>query len=397
MDTTKVSLHSLATPIIRGWSEHSVVRIAIVHSFYSSSLPSGENAAVLDQIELLTQHGHEVMLFSAQTDELEKTPTYKYRSAVRVATGRGASPAKEIEIFGPDVVHIHNLFPNFGTRWIKNIEAPVVATFHNYRTFCATGIFFREGKQCFECVEQNSLRATVHGCYRDSHLASLPLSFATRSHGPAWDFVHSLDGLICLNENAATRFINNGADDSKVHVIPNPIDIHQAKRPVESNGRWVVVGRMTPEKGILELIEQWPGTENLDVIGVADTARTGISEAKNIRFLGAMPRDQVRKMLSSYQGLLFPSLCLEMQPTVVIEAFSAGIPVVTHNSNEGSSMVIQSKLGSVYTSEQDLLTALAAARSIRESSKSEALRKNIQRYSPDKWLVSIENVYRSFH
>jgi hypothetical protein len=46
------------------------VRIAMVHSFYSSSQPSGENTVVLNEVDALRRAGHEVALFAAHTDEL---------------------------------------------------------------------------------------------------------------------------------------------------------------------------------------------------------------------------------------------------------------------------------------------------------------------------------------
>ncbi len=83
----------------------------MVHSFYSSAQPSGENTVVLNEVEALRRAGHEVALFAAHTDELEGEVFYKLRSGMRVATGYGRNPLKAINEFSPDVVHVHNLFP----------------------------------------------------------------------------------------------------------------------------------------------------------------------------------------------------------------------------------------------------------------------------------------------
>jgi hypothetical protein len=85
------------------------VRIAMVHSFYSSSQPSGENTVVLNEVDALRRAGHEVALFAAHTDELEGEVFYKLRSGLRVATGYGRNPLKAIKDFSPDVVHVHNI------------------------------------------------------------------------------------------------------------------------------------------------------------------------------------------------------------------------------------------------------------------------------------------------
>ena len=85
------------------------------------------------QVTALREHGFEVRVVSAQTDELSSLPGYRLRSAFNVATGNGKSPLPELEEFRPDVVNVHNLFPNFGTGWLPRWGGAVVATVHNFR------------------------------------------------------------------------------------------------------------------------------------------------------------------------------------------------------------------------------------------------------------------------
>ena len=46
------------------------MRIAVVHSFYRSDSPSGENQVVAQQVELLREAGHDVLLVARSSDEL---------------------------------------------------------------------------------------------------------------------------------------------------------------------------------------------------------------------------------------------------------------------------------------------------------------------------------------
>ena len=50
------------------------MKIAVVHSFYSTRQPSGENVVVQLQARALQEAGHEVSLIAAQTDRLESEP-----------------------------------------------------------------------------------------------------------------------------------------------------------------------------------------------------------------------------------------------------------------------------------------------------------------------------------
>jgi hypothetical protein len=58
-----------------------------------------------------------------------------------------------------------------------------VMTLHNYRTVCAAAIPMRDGKPCTECLDRQSVNpALSYGCYRGSHLATLPLATMIALH-----------------------------------------------------------------------------------------------------------------------------------------------------------------------------------------------------------------------
>ena len=138
------------------------MRIAVVHSFYSSASPSGENDVVISQVSALRRAGHDVTLIDWHTDVEELTRGYALRAGLQVATGFGPSPLKQLAEFEPDVVHVHNLFPNAGTRWLRHTDFPVVSSLHNYRQVCANGLLYRDGHGCTECV-RSTLHAVQHG------------------------------------------------------------------------------------------------------------------------------------------------------------------------------------------------------------------------------------------
>jgi len=79
------------------------MRIAIVHSFYSARVPSGENLMVLAQIDALTDCGHEVHLISSHSDENINSTYQKILDSIRVSTGFGKSPLDCVKDFGPNL------------------------------------------------------------------------------------------------------------------------------------------------------------------------------------------------------------------------------------------------------------------------------------------------------
>lgn len=372
------------------------MRIAIVHSFYSSAVPSGENAVVEEQAEALAEAGHEVLLVARHTDTESRQPLYAIRSAARVMTGRGPDPTEDLREFGPDVVHVHNLFPNFGTRWLRSWSGPLVATLHNFRPICANGLLFRDGHYCDECPTIGAFAAVKHGCYHDSRIASIPLA-VRNSRGPGRDAVLArADALVCLSEQAADVYRRLTGLDLPLHVIPNGIDVPTAEGPATPNGRWLVVSRLTPEKGVRELVEIWPDGEGLDIIGSGpEEGAIRAHAGTDIQLLGIRTRTEVLSAMPGYVGLVFPSRCLEMQPTVLTEAMSAGVPSVMFASaaSSGTARAIDEGIG--YVDASTLLAALSEVRA-RRSTLSHEAREVFERLGGRKqWVQRLLSLYSS--
>ncbi|WP_231498787.1 glycosyltransferase, partial [Gordonia alkanivorans] len=113
------------------------MRVTVVHSFYSDAQPSGENTVVQAQVDELSKD-HTVNLVERRTSELIGSSAYKIRAAL-YSSGLASNRAvlDEIEATEPDLVHVHNTFPNIGTRWLSSLNIPYVLTAHNYRMMCS--------------------------------------------------------------------------------------------------------------------------------------------------------------------------------------------------------------------------------------------------------------------
>lgn len=385
--------------------------VALVHSFYSSRRPSGENAAVLDQAEALRAAGHDVTLIAAHTDALEAEPGYTLRAAVRVATGRGRSPLAELRRIGPDVVHVHNLFPNFATDWLDRWPGAVVATLHNYRPVCAAATLFRDGKVCTACPDGDRWTGLRQGCYRGRRGATLPLTWAGRRGAAAHPLLRRAQRLVTLSERSRDLFLRFGVPQEKLALVPNFVGFGSpavpedrtaaasgADRAARVSGaavRWVYVGRLSEEKGILPLLRSWPDNEPLDVIGSGplesacrETAGSGV------RLLGALPRPEIIARLPQYMGLVFPSVCPESATALVCqEALAAGVPVLALAGSAAADSVRRDGTGAVYGGCAELPHALTTARERFPLLRERCRRAHAEQYSVRSWTAAMEAVY----
>lgn len=373
------------------------MRVAVVHSFYSSTLPSGENQVVQDQVDALRQAGHSVTLVSRHTDMEAQSPQYAVKTAVRVASGRGPDPTQYIARFRPDVVHVHNLFPNIGTRWLEKWSGPVVATLHNFRPLCANGLLLRDGQSCTLCPSGARWSSLKYACYRNSRPATLPLTLRNRK-GPAHDrLMRRADVLVVLSERSRLTYQEFGLPPAKLALVPNFVSrAHLSHRPMPEEVRWIAAGRLTREKGFLNLLKMWPNGLPLEIFGDGpDLAELQhLAGGKAIAIMGPIDRGELRRRLSEYTGLVLPSECRENLPSVVLESFEAGLPVVARAGSGGADAVEDSGAGTVYFDAPSLGVALERVRAGGDQLRGLTRRAFEDTWAADTWLKAMEDQYR---
>lgn len=371
------------------------MRIAVVHSFYQTAQPSGENNVVLDQVAQLRHAGHDVSLVARHTDDLAIGWANPVRAALTVATGQGASPSETLRKFRPDIVHVHNTFPNWGTAWLREWAPRTVATVHNYRPVCAAGTLFRDGHECTDCLSRPMLPAIWHACYRGSRAATLPLAVASSPRGSIRRIAKVAARTIVLNRQAQALY---------ERVLGRPIDlvpnfVPRGTAAIATRG-WVYVGRLGPEKGIQRLLRDWPKGQVLDVIGdgeLAEQVGKAVDTRPEIKALGLIPREQLLGVLASYRGVVVPSECSEGLPTIVLEALARGVPAIMSNyvsagdrmSAEGTAVIYNPMAGAAA-----LRSALDEVVTQGQEMREAAQALHAREYAPEIWQARIDSIYR---
>lgn len=369
------------------------MRIAVVHSFYRSVLPSGENQVVLQQVDGLRQRGYDVLLVRADSDELRTGPVSLLRTAWDVARYAGTDPRPELDRFRPDVIHVHNLFPNFDSHWLHRPPAPVVATLHNYRSVCSSAVLSRDGDLCTLCPEGNRWAAVKHRCYRGSLMGTLPMAWRTR-HGVDGDPVlQTADRLIVLSESTQQMFESFGVAADRMALIPNGVpDPGPSRTRTPMPPRFAAVGRLSPEKGFRSLLRDWPVGAPLDIVGdgpEADELRR--MAPTGVHFPGLLPHDEFLSRLSTYSALIVPGANPEGgYPMVTVEALAAGVPLVARVGGVVAPMVEQWGAGATFVGAADLGEALERAILLPPQS---VRRVYEEHFTQSGWLDRLEALY----
>jgi glycosyltransferase involved in cell wall biosynthesis len=364
------------------------MKILLVHNFYGSTAPSGENRVFEAERKMLETHGETVDIFTRHSDEIRNG---SIRGLIKGAFCTVGNPfaaralARKIREFKPDVVHFHNQFPLISPLAIRAAHgsgSKVVMTLHNYRIVCAAGVPMRCGKVCTECfrhveyadfepcrggevkkegggsISTRSLCSTRlsimpairHRCYRGSLLATIPLAITICLYRTFW--AKWVDRLIVLSEFQKARMIECNFPAEKIVVKGNFIGHVERNEHVEKENQIVYVGRLSDEKGVRTLIEavrllltpnSKPDTLNFTLLIIGDGEKRAeyekLAEGLPIRFLGQLNHNEVVREVAHARCLVLPSECWETFGLVVIEAALAGTPSVVSDLGALPSMI----------------------------------------------------------
>jgi len=333
------------------------MKIVLVHNYYGSSAPSGENVVFLAEAALLRSRGDSVVEFTRSSDEIRNSGAWgKIAGAFSTPWNPSSKRALDtlIQKETPGVVHVHNTFPLLSPS-IFHIAAkqPVarVLTLHNYRLFCAAGIPMRDGSPCTECLDRRSVFPGLkYGCYRNSRIATLPMGVMIALHRWLDTWGSQVDAFITLTPFQRDMLCSAGLPRDRLHVKPHFYP--DPPRPLPWNLRdekAVFVGRLSPEKGVHILIDAWRQLGKhapfLELIGdgpdrqAVDKRIQGAGLRDQIAVHGQLPFNDVQERVARARLLILPSLCFEGFPMVVREALALGVPVAASRIGSMPSLI----------------------------------------------------------
>jgi glycosyltransferase involved in cell wall biosynthesis len=118
-------------------------------------------------------------------------------------------------------------------------------------------------------------------------------------------------------------------------LLPNYVADAQRENssgPDATHPYYVVLGRLSPEKGIEQLLRIWPRHLNLVIVGDGPQRAEleALADATNVTFLGFVSAEERDAILSGASALVLPSVTLEADPVVVAQALSVGTPCLVH-------------------------------------------------------------------
>lgn len=389
------------------------MRILLVHNRYRSAMPSGENRVVDQEGEALAAVGHEVRRFTRESDEISQWSLLKKASLPARTIWNWESFHDLKAVLGeyqPEVVHVHNTFPLLSAAVLhacRDAGVPVVATMHNYGLACANRAFFRDGAVCHDCANRRPVSAVLHGCFRDSRPATLPVAVAMTAHRRAWRSLVSAYILISASQRDLLHGV--GLPEDRVFVRYNLITrrdrLQTAPEPMV-----VYAGRLDEVKGVRLLMAGWdryreeagePGLRlAIAGAGTLDGEVTAWASTRpSVVLTGALSSAECAGLISRARAVLLPSAWEETFGLVAIEAMAAGVPPIAAGHGSFPELITPGVDGMLFDPGDPAALGRAIADVERDPERyatyGEHARKTYeQRFDPERNLEELLEIYR---
>lgn len=325
--------------------------ILIVHNYYQ--IPGGEDTVVANEMKMLQEHGHKVILYTRHNSELKSMGKLR-KILLPLTTIFNPKTYKDVKSIirkeKIDVVHVHNTL-NLVSPSVyyaaKKCRVKVVQTIHNFRLLCPGATFYRDGHICEDCIQKGLGCAIKHSCYRDSKAQTTACVISTLFHRITG--IHKKINYICLTDFNKEKLLSlKQIAEEQVFVKPNFVESNNEFIPEENReNQFVFAGRLDKLKGVNILFEAWEQMGNeapkLIVCGTGPMEQwcREIIEMNgcNIEMKGFVPNAETRKLIAKSRALILPTQWYEGFPMSIVEAFSVGTPVICSDLGNAGSVV----------------------------------------------------------
>ncbi len=248
---------------------------------------------------------------------------------------------KLIESFRPEIAHLH-LYKGGLTASIlpvlKKNKIPAIITLHDYSLLCPRNTFIDgDGKICEICLTNSRINCVLKRCNRKNFYYSTInyIEFVLNN-----DFLKPRDyfhRIICVSKFNYEKHCTHPLFRQRFLHLYNFYPGLSNSSPNGKRGKYFLFyGRLVAEKGVLTLINTWkrlPGDYHLKIIGEGVMSELIVAEIKehnlsNIEFVGFRKGEELFSYIRHASFVLVPSEWYENNPLTIIEAYSAGKPVI---------------------------------------------------------------------
>lgn len=243
---------------------------------------------------------------------------------------------KLLERVQPDVAHCHTIYHHLSPsilRILKKYDIPTVMTLHDLKLLCPAYQMFNKNSVCEKCKGGRVHNVLTNRCIKNSMTLSSVIMAESLLHNALGSYKNNINFFISPCKFYIEKFVSWGWNRSKFVHIPNFVDTSLFKPQYNPGKSFIYFGRLSPEKGLLNLIRAAAiASVPLRLLGSGpqltqlyeEVERTGA----DVVFLGHLSGDTLHTEIQSCRATILPSECYENAPMSILESYALGKPVI---------------------------------------------------------------------
>jgi len=256
-----------------------------------------------------------------------------------------------------DVINFHNVSLLGGPGVLKYGAALKLYMAHEHWLVCPTHVLWRHNRE--RCDGRECLKCQL--TYRRPPQAWRATGYLERE-------LHHVDGFIAMSEFSRQKHREFGFPrDMEVlpYFLPDvePGAGGQATERPQERPYFLFVGRLEKIKGLDDVIPVFADHPEADLLIAGDgeyaaRLRTLGAGRPNVKFLGRVGLDELRRYYEHAIALIVPSVCFETFGIILIEAFRQRTPVIARRLGPFPEIVETSGGGELFETTAELVAAM---------------------------------------
>ena len=244
--------------------------------------------------------------------------------------------ARLIRAVNPDLAHCHSVYHHLSPSILGVLRqhgVPTVMTLHDLKLACPAYHMFNRGALCEQCAHGRTYNVLRHRCIKGSVTLSGLVWLESVVHRALDSYGKNVDLFISPCRFYIDKLVEWGWPRDKFVHIPNFVDTRSVKANTTAGRGFLYFGRLSPEKGLLALIEAAARAGvRLRIAGTGpqhDALRHRADElGGDVEFTGHLRGDRLTDAISAARATVLPAEWYENAPMSVLESFALGKPVI---------------------------------------------------------------------